>query len=49
VPAAAAFIERFYSVCGNVCKTKSVNFSSETIIQRSMLKANIHLLDEISA
>jgi hypothetical protein len=32
VPSSSAFIERFYSICGNVCKTKCGNFSSEKII-----------------
>ena len=45
VPASSAFIERYYSICGNVCKKRCGNFSPDTIIYRSMLKANIHLLD----
>jgi hypothetical protein len=48
VPSSSAFIERFYSICGNVFKTKCGNFSSVTIIQRSILKANTHLLEEFN-
>ena len=48
IPSSSAFIERFYSICGNVCKVRSGNINSDTIIYRSMLKANIHLLDELS-
>ncbi|RNA03121.1 hypothetical protein BpHYR1_035865 [Brachionus plicatilis] len=33
----SAFMERFYSVGGNVCKTKCGNFSHTTIIPRSVL------------
>jgi len=48
VPSSSAFIERFYSICGHVCKTKSGNYNLDTIIQRSMLKANIQLLEELN-
>ncbi|RNA06282.1 hypothetical protein BpHYR1_028156 [Brachionus plicatilis] len=47
IPSSSGFIERFYSVCGNVCKTKCFNFSDTIIIQHSVLKANIDLLNEL--
>lgn len=48
IPASSAFIERFYSLCGNVCKNRSGNMSAETIIARTLLKANIGILDELT-
>jgi hypothetical protein len=36
-----AFIERFFSICGVVCKPKASNMKDGLIITRSMLKANI--------
>ena len=48
IPASSAYIERFYSICGNVCKQRAGNMSPETIISRSMLKANIGILNELT-
>jgi hypothetical protein len=42
----AATIERFFSICGVVCKKRSLAMSDELIIARSLLKSNIKLLDD---
>jgi hypothetical protein len=44
----AAYIERFYSLSGNICKTKSGNMGKNLIITRSLLKANIGILNDLS-
>ena len=48
IPSAAAFIERFYSLSGNVCKNKAGNITPKTISQRSFLKANMKILEDIT-
>ena len=48
IPASSAFIERFYSICGNVCKPRAGNMTPKLIIERSFLKSNIHILDSLS-
>ncbi len=48
IPASSAFIERFYSLSGNVCKNRNGNMDPETIIARSMLKANIEILKALN-
>ena len=48
IPSSSAYIERFYRICGNVCKQRAGNMSSDTIINRSVLKANIDILNEIA-
>ena len=48
IPASSAFIERFYSLSGNVCKNRNGNMDPETIIARSMLKANIEILQALN-
>lgn len=48
IPASSAFIERFFSLCGIVTSNnKARNLNAETIINRSMLKANMDLLNEL--
>jgi hypothetical protein len=47
IPSSAAHIERFYSICGNVCEPKRGNMNHETIILRSILKANMGILSEL--
>ena len=47
IPASSAFIERFYSLSGNVCKSRSGNLSAETIIAKCMLKSNIEILKRL--
>jgi len=46
--ASSAFIERFYSLSGNVCKNRDGNMNSETIIARTMLKANMEILKSLT-
>jgi hypothetical protein len=48
LPASSAYIERFYSICGNVCRTRAGNMNSQTIINRSVLKANLEILMDLS-
>jgi hypothetical protein len=47
IPASSAFIERFFSVCGVVCKKRCGNMSDELIIMRSFLKCNIDILNSL--
>lgn len=43
----SAFIERFFSICGIICKKNSGNMKDDLIITRSMLKANMKILDDL--
>lgn len=45
IPSSSAFIERFFSICGITCRKNAGNIGASMIINRSMLKANINLLD----
>ena len=47
IPASSAFIERFFSVCGVICKKRCGNMSDELIIMRSFLKCNIDILNSL--
>ena len=48
IQSSSAFIERFFSVCGVVCKPRASNMKDDLIISRSILKANIKILDSIT-
>ena len=48
IPASSAFIERYYSICGNVCKARAGNMTPKIIEARSFLKSNIKILDNLS-
>jgi len=48
VPASSAFIERFFSVCGVVCKKRCGNMSDDFIVKRSFLKCHMDILNELS-
>ena len=48
IQASTAFIERFFSICGIICSDKNSNMNDKTIIMRSILKANIDTLNELS-
>jgi len=48
IPASSAYIERFFSICGVVCKNRAMNMNDELIICKCMLKANMKLLDELN-
>ena len=39
IPSAAAFIERYYSFCGNICKTKSGNMGTKTNNEKIFIKS----------
>lgn len=45
IPATSAHIERFFSVTGIINSKRSTNISDELLIKRSMLKANLKLLE----
>ena len=47
IPASSAFIERFFSVCGVICKKRCGNMSDELIIMRPFLKCNIDILNSL--
>ena len=47
ISASSAIIERYFSICGVVCKQRSSNISEETIITRSMLKVNMSHLEDL--
>ena len=47
IPSSSAFIERFFSICGVICKKRCGNMSDATIISRSFLKTNLRLLDKL--
>jgi hypothetical protein len=47
IQSSSAFIERFFSVCGVVCKPRASNMKDDLIIKRSMLKVNIKILDSL--
>jgi hypothetical protein len=48
IQSSAAFIERFFSICGVVCKKRAANMKNKLIIMRSIMKANIHILDQLN-
>ena len=48
IPSSSAYIERFYSISGNVCNVRSGNMNANTIAKRSFLKANIKILNKLS-
>jgi hypothetical protein len=45
-PASSAFVERFFSICGIICHQRAGNMSAELIETRSLLRANLGLLEE---
>jgi len=49
IPSSSAFIKRYFSLCGIVCKKRSGNIDFDLIISRSMLKANIKILNDLNA
>lgn len=44
----SAFIERFFSICGVISNNKNSNMTEELFITRSLLKANISIIKELS-
>ena len=43
--ASSAFIERFFSISGIICDIKRANMEEDLIRMRSMLKANMPILN----
>ncbi len=48
IPAASAQIERFFSMTGLVCDKRRLRMTKELIIMRSMLLANMSILQNIN-
>jgi hypothetical protein len=48
IQSSSAFVERFFSICGIICKKRASNMKNKLIIMRSMMKANFHLLNELN-
>ena len=48
IPSTSAQIERFFSITGIICDKKRLRMTHEMIIMRSMLKANISVLEELN-
>lgn len=44
-PSSSAFVERFFSLCGVISKQRAGNMSAELLEIRSMLRANLSLLE----
>ncbi len=49
IQCSSSCIERFFSICGVVCKKHSSNQNDDLVITRYLLKSNIKLLDELSS
>ena len=45
IPSSSAFVERFFSICGVICRKRAGNMSDKTLITRSFLKTNMKLLN----
>jgi hypothetical protein len=48
IQSSSAFIERFFSICGVVCKKRAANMNNKLIIMRSVMKTNIHILENLN-
>jgi len=48
IQCSSSCIERFFSICGVVCKKHSSNQNDDLVITRCLLKSNIKLLDELN-
>ena len=48
IPASSAFIERFFSVTGLYSNKRSRNMKCETLITRSLLKANSKYISQLT-
>ena len=48
VQSSSAFIERFFSICGVVCTRRATNMKADLLIKRSMLKANMTILNHLN-
>jgi len=48
IPSTSAYIERFFSIAGLVCDKRRLQMSDDLIECRSMLKANMSQLEELT-
>ena len=48
IPSSSAFIERFFNICGVICKKRSMQMKDDLIINRCLLKANMAILNELN-
>jgi hypothetical protein len=47
ISASSSFIERFFSISGIVCDVRRESMNDD-LIEMSMMKANIHVLEQIN-
>ena len=47
IPASSSFIERFFSISGIVCDSRRLNMNDELIVMRSLMKANMSILNDL--
>jgi hypothetical protein len=47
IPPSSAFIERYFSISGIVCNRR-LSMNDDLVIERSLLKANVKILEELS-
>jgi hypothetical protein len=48
IPASSSFIERFFSISGIVCDVRRGSMNDDLIEMRSMMKANMHVLEQLN-
>ena len=46
IPVSSSFIERFFSISGIVCDIRRASMNNELIVMRSMMKANMPILQD---
>jgi hypothetical protein len=44
----SSVIERFFSICGVICENRRLAMKDDLLIERSLLKTNIKILEELS-
>jgi hypothetical protein len=49
IQCSSAFIERYFSICGIICKKRSMAMNDDLIVMRSLLKSNMELLKELNS
>ncbi len=48
IPASSSFIERFFSISGIVCDVRRASMNDDLIEMRSMMKANMTVLEQLN-
>ncbi len=48
ISCSSAFIEQFFSICGIICKPRETYLKDDPIIMRSIMKANMELLNGLN-